>query len=135
MKLYTEIIALCDYATISREGKLSINGIFDEIRIKEFPGGIARAFLVATVHGKPGTTYKLKISIMHGDKAEGSLDLEVQTSPNGKSNIITEFVNLAFKKEGDYSFVIADGDNIVGQTNLKVIHAGQNNEVTYKLPN
>ena len=135
MKLYTEIIALCDYATISREGKLSINGIFDEIRIKEFPGGIARAFLVATVHGKPSTTYKLKIAIMHKDKAEGSLDLEVQTSPNGKSNIITEFVNLAFKKEGDYSFVITDGDTMVGQTNLKVLQANQSNEVTYKLPN
>jgi hypothetical protein len=134
MKLFTEIIALCDYATISREGKLSI-GIFDEIRVQEFPGGIARAFLVATVHGKANTHYKLKIAIMHQDKAEGSLDLEVQTSPNGKSNIITEFVNLAFKREGDYSFIITDGDTLVGQTNLKVIHAQKQNEVTYKLPN
>jgi len=100
MKLYTEIITLCDYASLSREGKLSINGIFDELRVQKFPGGIARAFFVATLRGKPDTSYKLKINTEHGRKVINSLDIEIHTSMNGKNNIILELVNLGFEKEG-----------------------------------
>ena len=73
MKLHTEIITLCDYALISREGKLSINGIFDELRVQKFPGGIARAFFVATLRGKPDTSYQLKISTENGKKVLNTL--------------------------------------------------------------
>ncbi len=62
-QLKTEIIALCDYANVSREGKLNINGIFDELRVQKFPGGIARAFFVATVSGTPSPPYKLTLKI------------------------------------------------------------------------
>jgi uncharacterized protein DUF6941 len=136
MKLYTEILTLCDYALISREGKLSINGIFDELRVQKFPGGIARAFFVATLRGKPDTSYKLKISTEKGTKEMNSLNLEVHTSLNGKNNIILELVNLGFEKEGDYRFVIYHGDDEVGSTSLKVMNAEQPaQEVKYKLPN
>lgn len=45
MKLHTEIITLCDYALISREGKLSISGIFDELRVQKFPEVLHGLFL------------------------------------------------------------------------------------------
>ena len=135
MKLYTEIIALCDYATVSREGKLSINGIFDELRVQNLPGGIARAFLVATVHGEPDKSFKLKLAVEHKEKVLNSMNLDTHSSPNGKNNIITEFLNLGFEKEGDYRFVIYHGDDEVGVTYLKVIHVTPQPEVTYKLPN
>lgn len=136
MKLYTEIIALCDYASLSREGKLSINGIFDELRVQKFPGGIARAFFVATLRGKPDTSYKLKINTENGRKVINSLDIEVHTSMNGKNNIILELVNLGFEKEGDYTFVIRNGADEVGAIDLKVLAAEQpNQEIKYKLPN
>ena len=61
-QLKAEIIALCDYASVSREGKLSINGIFDELKLRNF-GGIARAFLVATINGTPSTQYKLNLKL------------------------------------------------------------------------
>ncbi|HVA96806.1 MAG TPA: hypothetical protein VND99_04075 [Candidatus Acidoferrales bacterium] len=136
MKLHTEIITLCDYALISREGKLSINGIFDELRVQKFPGGIARAFFVATLRGKADTSYKLTIKTENGSKALNTLNLEVHTSMNGKNNIILELVNLGFEKEGEYKFVIYDGKDEVGSTQLKVMAAEQPSEgVKYKLPN
>src|SRR6266567_6528599 len=113
MKLHTEIITLCDYALISREGKLSISGIFDELRVQKFPGGIARAFFVATLRGTPDTSYKLKINTENGKKVMNSLDIEVHTSMNGKNNIILELVNLGFEKEGEYKFVIHNGEDEV----------------------
>jgi hypothetical protein len=136
MKLHTEIITLCDYALISREGKLSINGIFDELRVQKFPGGIARAFFVATLRGKADTSYKLKINTENESKVINSLNLEVHTSVNGKNNIILELVNLGFEKEGEYKFVIYHGDDEVGSTQLKVMSADQpKEEIKYKLPN
>ena len=137
MKLHTEIITLCDYALISREGKLSINGIFDELRVQQFPGGIARAFFVATLRGKEDTAYKLKISTESGKKVLNTLNLDVRTSLNGKNNIILELVNLGFEKAGEYSFTIYNGNDVVGSTQLKVmgVEQQQEQEVKYKLPN
>jgi len=136
MKLHTEIITLCDYALISREGKLSINGIFDELRVGKFPGGIARAFFVATLRGRPDEAYTLRINTESGKKALNSLNLDVRTSLNGKNNIILELVNLGFEKEGEYKFVIYHGNDEVGSTQLKVMSAEQPaQEVKYKLPN
>lgn len=138
MKLHTEIITLCDYALISREGKLSINGIFDELRVQKFPGGIARAFFVATLRGKPDTAYQLKISTENGKKVLNTLNLDIRTSMNGKNNIILELVNMGFEKEGDYKFVIYHDNEEVGSTQLKVMSAEQaaaGQEVKYKLPN
>lgn len=135
MKLHTEIITLCDYALISREGKLSINGIFDELRVQQFPGGIARAFFVATLHGKPDVAYKLKINTENGKKIVNTLNIDTHTSLNGKNNIILELVNMGFEKEGEYRFVIYHKDEEIGSTLLKVLPAEQNQEMKYKLPN
>jgi hypothetical protein len=137
--LHTEIIALCDYANISREGKLSINGIFDELRIQNFPGGIARAFLVATISGTPNTQYKLnlKVETKNGGKIPlDNLVLDAMTAPNGKNNLMIELVNLGFEKEGDYQFKIYNGDKEVGSTLLKVIlFSAQTDNKKENLPN
>lgn len=139
MKLKTEIIALCDYASVSREGKLSINGIFDELRIHKFPGGITRAFLVATVNGTPNTKYSLNLKVESENGAKSplkDLSLNAITSPNGKNNLIIELINLGFEKEGDYLFKIYNEKEEVGATLLKVIHHQQeNNTNRVRLPN
>src|SRR3990172_12970109 len=101
--LHTELITLCDYASISREGKLSINGIFDEVRVQKFPGGLARAFLVATVNGTPDTSYKLNLKIETKNNKNvspslGSTILDTVTGSNGRNNLIIELMSLAFEK-------------------------------------
>jgi hypothetical protein len=139
MNLKTEIIALCDYASVSREGKLSIGGIFDELRVQKFPGGIARAFLVATINGEPDTHYSLDLKVENesgGKSPLKDLSLNAVTSPNGKNNLIIELVNLGFEKEGDYKFKIYNKDEMVGSTLLRVYkhedHSVSNNG---RLPN
>lgn len=124
MKLYTELLVLCDYATISRENKLSINGIFDELRVSKLPGGIARAFLVATIHGKPDTAYRISVKLentQEGRNLLSPLQLDVHTAHNGKHNVIVELVNVGFEKEGEYQFKLYHGDDEIGSILLKVI--------------
>lgn len=137
-QLKTEIIALCDYASISREGKLNINGIFDELRVQKFPGGIHRAFFVATVNGTPSTSYKLilKIEPSKGFAGEqSSFNLDTSTGPNGKNNLIVELTGLGFKEEGEYRFILNEGKQEVGSTLLKVIDQNKYSLNDIKLPN
>jgi hypothetical protein len=138
-QLKTEIIALCDYASVSREGKLSINGIFDELRVQKFPGGMARAFLVATINGEPNTQYSLdlKAESENGNKTPlKNLTINALTSANGKNNLIVELINLGFEKEGGYLFKIYNGKQEVGSTLLRVQQAqGKTTVNEGKLPN
>ncbi len=137
-QLKTEIIALCDYASVSREGKLSINGIFDELRVQNFPGGIPRAFFIATVSGAPSTSYKLTLKIEPSEGFAGeqsSFNLDTSTGPNGKNNLIVELAGLGFKEEGEYRFILSDGKQEVGSTLLKVFDQKKYSLNDIKLPN
>ncbi len=137
-QLKTEIIALCDYASVSREGKLSINGIFDELRVQKFPGGIPRAFLVATINGTPNTQYKLNLKVEGKNGSKSPIDnlaLDTMTAPNGKNNLVIELVNLGFEKEGDYLFKIYNREEEVGSTLLKVFDQKKYSLNDIKLPN
>jgi len=137
-QLKTEIIALCDYASVSREGKLSVNGIFDELRIQKFPGGMARAFLVATVNGEPNTQYSLDLKVEsenNGKSPLKDLTLNALTSANGKNNLIVELINLGFEKEGDYEFKIYNKKEEVGSTLLRVMNQQQKDMNGARLPN
>lgn len=138
-QLKAELIALCDYASVSREGKLSINGIFDELRVQKFPGGIARAFLVATINGTANHQYSLTLKVEkenNGKSPLRDLVLNTTTSLNGKSNFMIELINLGFEKEGDYRFKIYTDNQEVGSTLLKVFQKpGEYNLKNIKLPN
>jgi hypothetical protein len=133
--LKKELMVLCDYASISSDGKLSINGIFDQVKVEKFPGGLARVFVVATVKGIPDTSYNLTLKVQY--KNQDMLPpRNIKTAPtgsNGKNNIVVDLVGLGFPKEGDYEVKLYHGDAIIGMTELKVYRLDQ--EPVYKLPN
>ena len=134
--LQPKMITFCDYASISRENKLSIMGIFDEVRVTQLPGGIARAFFVAVLAGEPEASYQLTVTGSVGKKVVfPPIQINMQLSPNGQSNIIVDLVNIGFPEEGTYDFVIQHNKEKVGATSINVIHVKQNQEVKYKLPN
>ncbi len=134
--LHVQFMTFCDYAMTSQEGKLSIIGIFDEVRVQQFPGGIASAALVAMIHGKPDTSYKLTIK---GDKGAKNIfqpvELAIKTGMSGASHITINLNNVGFPEAGEYRFVIQHEEKEIAHTILKVIQVKQQNELKYKLPN
>ena len=91
MKLKTEIIALCDYALVDKQGKISIIGIFDEFRAEKFPSGFMDKFLVATINGEPNTPYTLYIQLKRENMEKNLLKptiVNINMSSNGKHNLI-----------------------------------------------
>ncbi len=138
MKLKTEIIALCDYATVSQDGKVSINGIFDELRTEKFPSGFVDKYLVATVNGEPNTSYKLTVKLEKNNNGHNLLNptfVDAHTSLNGKHNLIIKLAAVGFEKEGDYHFKIYDGKEEVGSTLLKVMQLQKVEPKSFQLPN
>src|SRR5579871_5168126 len=105
--LHIQFMTFCDYAMTSQEGKLSIIGIFDEVRVTQFPGGVASTALVAVVEGKPDASYALKI---RGDKGKKNIfptiEVTIRTGLSGRSNITINLNNLAFPEAGEYTFTI-----------------------------
>lgn len=136
MSLKLQLIAFADYATIAQDGKLSIMGIFDRVGINQFPGGLPRAFFVAIVKGEVDKSYKVNVKgEMKNETIFPAINLDIRTSDNGQANILMDFANLGFPKEGKYEFGIYEGKEKIGSTHVDVIQVKQQNGPTYKLAN
>jgi hypothetical protein len=107
---------LADYASITREGKLNILGIFDAINTEKFPIALPSFFVVASLTAGAAefeTDKNIKIVLCDEDgnclfSAEQVIHV---TRPNKAgalftTNQIAAIVGFPFKKAGDYQFSI-----------------------------
>jgi len=127
-KLSIEIISLCDYTLIAQNNKPSLIGIFTELGVQQFPGGIPQAVLFATIKGESNTTYKLTFET-EGKKGKvpfPPLEMDIQASANGKFNMNINIGNFVFPEPDEYIFAIYNGKELVGSTALTVFQSKQN---------
>lgn len=117
-----EIIALANYAEYSKDGKLSIDGIFDEIYAQAFPSSFVRGFLVFTISGgNPSTEKNLVVEVVGPDKKNIlSQNVKVPFGLKGKGNYILELLSMPLPKDGDYEVSIKDGEEVIGRTKFAV---------------
>lgn len=131
--LKVNLITLSDYASISREGKLSINGIFDKLNVTKFPTTLVRAFFVATISGEALTEYKLDLNFKKGSKSLASFNLVSMTGENGRNNMVVELVGLPIQEEGEYKFSLTHNKKELGSVDLEAI--SKDNQPAERLPN
>lgn len=130
-QLKIDMMLLCDYAMLSKEGKASAIGIFDILYNAQPPIILNKGFLVTSVSGAPSTNYALSIKCEHGNKKENLLPdmkMSIQTNTDGKANIMVELQGLRFPQPGNYSFRIYSNDEEIGSKELKVIKVKENNK-------
>ncbi|KKQ42613.1 MAG: hypothetical protein US60_C0015G0024 [Microgenomates group bacterium GW2011_GWC1_37_8] len=103
-ELTLDFLSLCDYAVISRENKLSILGIFDQIFVNSLPSQHPKMFLVGILKGEPASTHNLQLLLKDPlDKdVLPNQELKVKLGTNGNSNFIAELNNLPIKLTGAY---------------------------------
>lgn len=123
--LKIDLFVLCDYATISREQKLSTIGIFDQFFVANIPTNWPKMFLVAVLSGEAGQEYPITLRIIPPASSSTGQnfpdkELKVQLGPNGKANLITELVNFPLPLAGVYKVVIENENSTVGQIEFKV---------------
>lgn len=124
--LTTQLITLCDLAIIDNKGKLSLIGIFDQLHVNEFPGGITRGFFVASIVGKPKTAYEVQLEVEHNKEILTSMPLiDTVTSGNGKNNILLELINFGVPEAGEYKFRLLHKSEIIGNFTFSVFQLKQ----------
>lgn len=123
-QLKTDLMLLCDYANVSTDGKLNINGIFDEFRSEKFPAGFAEKYLVIAIQGEENESYDLNIKLHKGEIRQNLLNpmsINATTGPNGKHNLIVKLQGIAFDKPGEYYFTVYYNNEEFNSIRLKVI--------------
>jgi len=112
---------LVEHVIEGRDGKLSLIGIFDEIRSTSVPVTFPRMFAAVRLLARvsEGTEHTVQLVIVDEDGHEvvnKSRSFPVRLTPTGptvpmSAEIVTELVAVKFPRFGDYEFnVFVDGE-------------------------
>lgn len=101
---------LCDYTTLSLEGKLSVLGIFDNINAPQYPARHPRIDLALRLQCKTediGLRHPIRIDLIDEDglllsRSEGSIDVATDLAEPPTISLVHTFENLVFPKPGRY---------------------------------
>lgn len=133
-----ELLILCDHALTSKEGKLSIIGIFDRIFVRKIPTAFARFFVVAVLTGEPNSQHHIALSIQNSQGNQVlpvAKEIPIKLGSQGRSNVITDIVNLPLQVTGEYTVALTLKGNKLGEKKLEVVNVGTGRASKSKLPN
>jgi len=128
------LAVLADYANISREGKLNIMGIFDNINAANIPVAHPQMQLVATIEGAPDDTGKEHPMAIELEDPAGETIFKITAkiafgkAPTGvavKASSMIQLNNLVFKEFGRYCFKIQINGNMLKKVPFTVVEVKQ----------
>jgi len=120
-QLQVKYIHLCDYFTVSSDGKPSIIGEFDRYFTSENQLVINRAFLVAKLVGQPNKLVDFTIRVRGPkDKDVFNSTFSFPSDINGIVPFSFQLSNFVFTDFGTHKFQVLDGDKILAETELSV---------------
>lgn len=122
-KLTLNQFVVCDYAMISKENKLSLVGIFNQVFVRQLPTTYSKIFVVGIVSGKASEVYEvtLKLNEPTGNNIIPEQKLKVTIGINGETNIIAELNNLRFEVAGKYEVELLLQDKTLGKREFSVV--------------
>lgn len=122
---------LADYANVSREGKVNILGVFDQIYARSVPALHPQMQLVFTVIGDRSEAkkeHKIKIELIDQDATETAVKIEgkfkfplPKAGEEARINQIIILNHVVFNKYDEYSCKIVIDDEVKRSIALKVI--------------
>lgn len=108
---------LCDMAFLSKDGKLNIIGIFENITVSRLPTRHPRMTLVMNLFLTKGI-HPFRVRLVKASdnstitQVEGNIEFKGE---QGNAGLINEFVDITFKETGKYSLEIWVDDEPVGE--------------------
>ncbi len=122
-------LVIADYATATPDGKLTLVGIFTEIRASAFPARHSGLHLVAQLIASPheyGRQFALEFRLVDEDaQPVMSLPVSAQVPQGDKGqrvtlNNIVRLENIVFAKPGRYEFAILVDRDLKGTLSFDV---------------
>ena len=114
--LQLDLLVICDQALVSKENKLSLIGIFDQIFSDKFPFNYLKLAIVAVIKGAPDSDHTVKMEIKDpSGKLTSSPEFKFTLGSNGKTNLISEFGNLPLPLAGEYTVTLISGKKVLGK--------------------
>ena len=121
VRMNVELATLADYESVSKEGKINIMGVFQEINPPILPFALPQMYLVLVYNASSaeiGLTRETQIILMNADgnqlfTAKQSLVVP-QPKRAGSKIIMNQIIGLAgykFEEPGDYQFSVLVGDD------------------------
>ena len=137
MEITTELLTLCDFALTSREGKLSVLGLFDRFFVSEVPSKYARFFLVAIISGTPNSEHSvnLKVTTPSSNDLLPLKPVKLTFGPNGKANLITDLANITLPEIGEYKISLSSDSKSLAERSFFVTQISKKDTNTNQLPN
>jgi len=115
-------LGICDLASVTREGKLNLMGIFRQIFVQKLPTNYLKFTIVAIVAGKENSQEQISIAIISPDqKTIINQQLKLQIGPAGTANMFFDVVNLPIQQTGEYQIRILQTDATLGETTLNIL--------------
>ena len=108
-----------DNAFFSKEKKLSVIQIFENIEAKSFPAMHPELAISFNFNGEK-RNHKVKIEIISPERNDviAKVEQEIEiTHENGMANIVAKIIGLIFPVEGQYKFIITIDDDFVDDSN------------------
>jgi hypothetical protein len=125
---------ICDYATVSREGKLSVMGLFSQINAQTFPAAHALAYVAFQAevdHEDVAREFTLEIRLVDADgealfhaNAKGQIPPPPNKPRPGEKLHFQEIFaiqNLIFKRPGTYNVNIFLNGALAQQLEFEVL--------------
>lgn len=113
---------LCDYASVSREGKLSMNGIFENINVRKVPTHHPLMFIVTNISGvnnQDKFTCRLVLN-NNTQKQLAHISQKIKVDPQRNFGFIGQFVNVKYEVTGEYAIKFYIDNKEIGSHRFKV---------------
>lgn len=109
-----QLAVLCDYTTVSQEGKLSILGIFERIYARQFPARHRKMELAMQIRcsrADIGHERDVQVHLVDQDghvivQSQGNIGIPADVQHPPTINIVQIFEDVEFPAPGPYSFNI-----------------------------
>jgi len=127
LKFKIDKLLLCDNAFLSRENKLSIIGIFDDIYSDNIPTIHPTMYLVGMITGVANLKDKITLEITNEKEIRilKNMEIEIGTGFFGKGNFIIQITMLKLENYGTYNINILKENKKIASTSFRLLNLGR----------
>lgn len=122
--LKPEWIHISEFASVSADGKITIVGIFDELRSPNIPAVQPQFFISGVFKGTPKSSHSLllKINPPSGkDSISVGAPQTIELGKNGRLNVVLGIGSLPLKEWGTYKFEILEDKKVIASKGIQLI--------------